>query len=85
MKVNLKHTHSPCQQCHIQEHLYSSNDEYCQRCEYYISIELLKRILRVGSQCNFCEHYNYCIVPMGECNYSIDWEKAFNIYKEFKE
>lgn len=85
MKVNLENMHSPCQQCYIRGHSYSSDDNSCQRCEYNIAIELLKRILRIGSICSFCKHYNGCVAPTGECNYSIDWNKAFEVYREIKE
>ena len=82
MNVILENIHTPCQQCYMHGYSYSSDSDICQRCEYNISIELLKRILRMGSMCNFCKHYNACILPAGECNYSIDWNKAFKVYKE---
>lgn len=39
MELNLKNMHSPCQNCYIHGHLYSTEDTYCQGCEYKVLSE----------------------------------------------
>lgn len=81
MKINLENISSPCVQCYLRGKSYSPDDESCQRCEYYIAIYLLKRILQRNNHCDFCKNKNNLC---GECNinshFVIDWEKTFKEY-----
>lgn len=85
MKINLESIHSPCQQCYIHGHLYSPENNMCQRCEYAIAIEILHSVLTtIGcSNCAYCRKYKDCTIPSGEeCKWCIDWDavvKNFNV------
>lgn len=88
MKVNLERIHNPCQQCYMNGHLYSPEDNMCQRCEYAIAIEALHSVLTIigSSGCAYCSKYKTgCAVPSKEeCEWSIDWDavvKNFNVGK----
>lgn len=78
MKVNLENMHSPCQQCYIRGHLYSPEDNVCQRCEYAIAMNILRSACKILSgSCGYCRHYAYgCAAPKDECEWHIDWNSA---------
>lgn len=85
MKVNLENIHSPCERCYVRGHLYSPEDNICQRCEYAVAIEALRSVLTtIGcSKCAYCSHYEGCAIPARqECQWHIDWNavvKNFNV------
>ena len=88
-KVNLENIHSPCHRCYSRGHSYSSEDDYCKRCEYNIAIIALKRILKCNDFCTLCGN---CIHLGGghfDCkletcdvdeDFIIDWESVFKEY-----
>lgn len=92
MKINLKNIYSPCQQCAIRGHLYSPDDNCCQRCEYNIAIIILKEVLKANDYCNLCgnvEHvkggYVDCKLGFKGCrdcdSYKIDWKAIVKDYQ----
>lgn len=54
--INLEDIHSPCTQCYFQGHLYSQNDDSCKKCEYNISMQILKQILYCTDGCSLCKN-----------------------------
>lgn len=90
--VNLENIYSPCQSCTIRGHLYSSNNESCQRCEYNIAITALKRILKDTNSCRFCQNYGHLgrgyygckLKSILNCsadrNFVINWKAVFEDY-----
>lgn len=93
MKLNLENTHSPCMNCSCHGHLYSPDDKSCQSCEYNISIQLLKEVLKQNDYCNLCKYVirvkggytDYSIGCEGwrNCkNYTIDWNAVVKEYLE---
>lgn len=94
-KVNLKNMHSPCERCYVRGHLYSPDNDSCQRCEYNIAIQLLKRVLKDNDYCTLCKNrkrlgggYWDCEITgddNGYCrdngDFSIDWKAACDEYK----
>lgn len=94
MKVNLENMHSPCERCYIRGHLYSNEDDICQRCEYNIAIYLLKHVLKSNDYCTLCKNrdrldggYFDCSLPNNndytcevEKDFVIDWKAVFKEY-----
>lgn len=94
MDLNLKNIHSPCQNCYIHGHSYSTDDDTCQRCEYNIAIQLVKVLLKYNEGCSVCKNCNklgggYCDCKIESnndygCNvikdFVIDWQAAFKEY-----
>lgn len=92
LKINLINMHSPCQNCYIHGHLYSSDDRCCQSCEYNIAIQILKEVLRQNDYCSLCKNVElikggYCNCKLGfdgwkNCNsYVIDWSAIIKEYQ----
>ena len=95
MKLNLRNKHSPCFNCYIRGCEYSPDDATCQGCEYNIAIQLLKVVLKFNDYCVLCKNRNRlgggywdCKVIGNddrECNietdFAIDWEAAFEEYR----
>lgn len=93
MAVNLEKMHSPCVMCFLKGVLYDPNSDHCQRCEYNIAIQLLKRMIKQELSCAACLDstslgggYWECVAPEDD-NYCkngeklvIDWEMACNEY-----
>jgi hypothetical protein len=53
--LDLENINSPCLECYNRGHLYSSDNKYCQKCEYNISIYALKQILiKDDNYCQYC-------------------------------
>lgn len=93
MKVVLDNMHSPCEMCFQRGVSFSLDSACCQRCEYNIAIQLLKRVLKETLYCPVCKDSkslgggywecvasdddNYC--KQGE-NLIIDWEIACKEY-----
>jgi len=88
---------SPCTNCYIRGHKFSHEDEYCQKCEYYISVLTLKYILKVNDCCMHCANiivlgggYFGCKLQKepAECStikdFSIDWISILNEYNLIK-
>ena len=93
MKINLENIHSPCMNCIMRGHSYSPDDNLCQSCEYNISIQMLKEILKQNDYCNLCKYverikggYTDCSVGREgwrDCqNYTIDWNAVAKEYLE---
>lgn len=94
MEVKLDDVHSPCRMCFLKGIFYDPNSICCQRCEYNISIKLLKKVLKENDYCTVCKNrkrlgggYWDCKVPGnddGICkkeeNFTIDWEAACDEY-----
>lgn len=92
-KVDLEKVSSPCVMCYIRGCPYS--EESCKSCEYHISFQLLKAILKsYGETCKVCKNrerlgggYWDCkiIDDIGSCDidkdFMIDWKAAFEEYE----
>ena len=87
MKMNLKDKSSPCVTCYMHSGFsFSEHNASCQKCEYNIAIQLLKRVLKDNDYCQMCNHVEkdhgefYCKFDYDkkDCldNFSINWEKA---------
>ena len=93
MTINLENMHSPCAMCFSKGILYDPDLNNCQRCEYNIAIQLLKRMLYQKLYCDACKDstslgggYCECVAPDDD-NYCkngeklvIDWEMACKEY-----
>ena len=82
MKINLKDKHSPCHQCWIHGHSYSPEDDRCQRCEYAITMNILRSACKIlAGGCGYCRHYTEgCAAPEGKCEWHIDWDRAVKVF-----
>lgn len=94
MKVNLKDINSPCVKCYIHSGFsFSEYNASCQKCEYNIAIQLLKKVLKENDYCILCNHmenlgggyYDCKLEPdrfstQCENDFSINWEKAYREY-----
>ena len=94
--LNSKDIHSPCQSCAIRGHTYSPNDTSCQKCEYNIAIQILKRVLKDNDYCKHCKNREYhrgnyggyydCkfddkdFVCVTERDFVINWDSVFEEY-----
>ena len=58
MKVRLDDIHSPCRMCFLKGIFYDPDSICCQRCEYNISIQLLKKVLKFNDYCTLCKNRN---------------------------
>lgn len=98
MNITNNQLHNPCEKCHIRGHSFSPKDKHCQKCEYYVAIEVLKHVLKTNDFCLCCLNkksigggYFDCKVneDYGGLNcpkFIIDWEKVFKEYNfEIKE
>lgn len=91
MKINLENIHSPCEQCFIDGHRYFPDDDKCQRCEYNITIVLLKEVLKTHNYCSLCKNlysesgFGCCKLNGKGCHncdsYEIDWEAIVRKYQ----
>lgn len=73
--ANFKNIHSPCEKCNIRGHLFSPDNEHCQRCEYNIAISMLKRVLNDNDYCKHCLNREYHRGNYGgyyDCKFSDD-------------
>ncbi len=97
MKINIKNKHSPCTMC-CQKfgYSYDENQDVCQRCEYNISIQLLKRILKCEDSCSLCSNRILLVGGYLGCkndkqdtccsdDYAIDWEAVCKDYLSINE
>ena len=92
MKINLEGgIYSPCMNCLRQGYEYSPDNPYCQSCEYNISIQILKEVLKQNDYCNMCLYvdrikggYTDCSIgceSWRKCqNYTIDWNAIVKEY-----
>lgn len=94
MKVRLDDVHSPCRMCFLKGIFYDPDSICCQRCEYNISIQLLKKVLKFNDCCTLCKNRNNLgggywdckVTERDDCccdeekNFVIDWQSALKEY-----
>lgn len=92
MKLSYEHLNSPCAQCYLRGHTFSSDNKQCQQCEYFVTMETLKKVLQINDNCLCCLHKKYMGGGYYDCKanedygnmkctkFEIDWEKVFMEY-----
>lgn len=92
MKIDISDPYSPCFNCIVHGHLYSSDDSRCQNCEYNIAILILKEVLKQNDYCGLCRHVEHIKGGYTECtfghngwqecgeDYGIDWNAIVEEY-----
>ena len=94
MGIRLDNMTSPCVMCFQKGIVYDDKSEHCKKCEYNLTVQLLKKIIKSTDSCALCKNrenlgggYWDCKlggISNGCCDvnndFVIDWEETLKEY-----
>ena len=90
MNFNIQNFYDPCENCKKSQYGFGQSTQ-CNKCQFYISIQILKKVLQENDYCQHCEHkkslgggYFDCINDFGDIkceDFAIDWNSVIREYK----
>ena len=73
---------SPCIKCAEQGFTYDANSRFCQKCQFFILVHVVEKVVSKNPECKYCKLEKDCTSP---CDFVFDFEKLISEYAEHLE